>query len=304
MKGFTAASVAGQAGKCFLVTGANTGLGFEATRVLAVHGARVLMACRNEEKARLAMEHIRMDVPGANLAFVPLDQADLFSVRECAEQVARDEPRLDVLVNNAGVMVPPLERTVQGHELQFGVNHLAPFALTGLLLPKLAETPGGRVVITASLAHGRGRIDWDDLDARHSYKARQRYGDSKLANLLHMFELERRLRAAGSPVSAYACHPGIASTDLGRHSLAFRALFPIAGAVLNTAEEGAWPTLQAATDPAAEPGQYYGPQRFGGMSGPSGIARRNAAARDPQAARRLWEVSVQMTGIDCGLAGL
>lgn len=303
MSGFTAASVAGQAGKCFLVTGANTGIGYETARVLAAHGARVLMACRSEEKARLAMEHIRMEAPGANLAFVPLDQADLFSVRECAEQVMRDEPRLDVLVNNAGVMVPPLERTVQGHELQFGVNHLAPFALTGLLLPKLAKTPGARVVITASLAHMRGRIDWDDLDARRSYRARQRYGDSKLANLLHLLELDRRLRAAGSPVSAMACHPGIAATELGRHSLGFRLLFPVAGVVLNSAEHGAWPTLQAATDAAAEPGQYYGPQRFFGMSGPSGIARRNAAARDAMAARRLWEVSEQMTGIDCGLAG-
>jgi len=303
VSGFTAASVAGQAGKCFLVTGANTGIGYETARVLAAHGARVLMACRSEEKARLAMEHIRMEAPGANLAFVPLDQADLFSVRECAEQVMRDEPRLDVLLNNAGVMVPPLERTVQGHELQFGVNHLAPFALTGLLLPKLAETPGARVVITASLAHMRGRIDWDDLDARRSYRARQRYGDSKLANLLHLLELDRRLRAAGSPVSAMACHPGIAATELGRHSLGFRLLFPVAGVVLNSAEHGAWPTLQAATDAAAEPGQYYGPQRFFGMSGPSGIARRNAAARDAMAARRLWEVSEQMTGIDCGLAG-
>lgn len=304
MTGFTAVSVAGQAGKCFLVTGANTGIGYETTRVLAARGARVLMACRSEDKARLAMEHIRMEVPGANLAFVPLDQADLFSVRECAEQVARDEPRLDVLVNNAGVMVPPLERTVQGHELQFGVNHLAPFALTGLLLPKLAETPGARVVITASLAHMRGRIDWDDLDARRSYRARQRYGDSKLANLLHLLELDRRLRASGSPVGAMACHPGIAATELGRHSLGFRLLFPVAGVVLNSAEDGAWPTLQAATDAGAQPGEYYGPQRFFGMSGPSGIARRNASARDARAAHRLWEVSVQMTGIDCGLAGL
>ncbi|MBO9724997.1 MAG: SDR family NAD(P)-dependent oxidoreductase [Novosphingobium sp.] len=304
MTGFTAASVTGQVGKCFLVTGANTGIGYETTRVLAARGARVLMACRSEDKARLAMEHIRMEVPGANLAFVPLDQADLFSVRECAQQVARDEPRLDVLVNNAGVMVPPLERTVQGHELQFGVNHLAPFALTGLLLPKLAETPGARVVITASLAHMRGRIDWDDLDARRSYRARQRYGDSKLANLLHLLELDRRLRAAGSPVRALACHPGIAATELGRHSLGFRLLFPVAGVVLNSAEDGAWPTLQAATEASAQPGEYYGPQRFFGMSGPSGIARRNASARDAAAARRLWEVSVQMTGIDCGLAGL
>ncbi|QDK32330.1 oxidoreductase [Sphingomonas sp. IC081] len=297
MTGFTAADVTGQAGKCFLVSGANTGLGFEVTRVLAARGARVLLACRSEDKARLAMEHIRMEVPGANLAFVPLDQADLASVRECAGIVARDEPRLDVLVNNAGVMVPPLERTVQGHELQFGVNHLGTFALTGLLLPKLAEVQAGRVVITASLAHRRGRVDWDDLDAHRGYSRSKRYGDSKLMNLLHMYELDRRLRAAGSPVTALACHPGVASTELGRHSLAFRALFPIAGRVLNNAEDGAWPTLQVATG-AVEPGQYYGPQRFGELSGPSGVARRRASATDPDAARRLWEISAAMTGVD------
>lgn len=297
MKGFTAADVAGQAGKCFLVTGANTGLGYEATKVLAARGARVLLACRSEDKARLAMEHIRLEVPGANLAFVPLDQADLASVRECAAIVARDEPRLDVLVNNAGVMVPPLERTVQGHELQFGVNHLGTFALTGLLLSKLAEVQGGRVVITASLAHRRGHIDWDDLDAHRSYSRSKRYGDSKLMNLLHMYELDKRLRAAGSRVTAVACHPGVASTELGRHSLAFRALFPVAGWVLNNAADGAWPTLQAATD-AVVAGQYYGPQRFGELSGPSGVAKRKPSATDPKAAKRLWDTSVQMTGVD------
>ncbi len=300
MKGFTAADVGGQAGKCFLVTGANTGLGYETTKVLAARGARVLLACRSEEKARQAMESIRLEVPGANLSFVPLDQADLASVRECAAIVARDEPRLDVLVNNAGVMVPPLERTVQGHELQFGVNHLGTFALTGLLLGKLAEVPGSRVVITASLAHRRGKIDWDDLDARRSYSRYQRYGDSKLMNLLHMYELDRRLCAAGSPVTAVACHPGVASTDLGRHWLAFRAMFPIMGWMLNSAEEGAWATLQAATG-VVEPGEYYGPQGMREMSGPSGIAKKKPSATDPEAARRLWDVSVQMTGVDYGL---
>ncbi|TCM21880.1 NADP-dependent 3-hydroxy acid dehydrogenase YdfG [Novosphingobium sp. PhB165] len=301
MTGFTAADVTGQAGKCFLVTGANTGLGYEATKVLAAQGARVLLACRSEDKARLAMEHIRMEVPGANLAFVPLDQADLASVRECAAMVSRDEPRLDVLVNNAGVMMPPLQRTVQGHELQFGVNHLGTFALTGLLLAKLSAVDDGRVVITASLAHRRGKIDWDDLDAHRSYNRSQRYGDSKLMNLLHMYELDHRLRAAGSPVTAVACHPGVASTELGRHSLAFRALFPIVGVMLNSAAQGAWPTLQAATD-AVEPGQYYGPQRMGEVSGPSGVAKRKPSATDPEAARRLWDVSAQTTGVDYGLA--
>lgn len=301
MSGFTAADVPDQAGKCFLVTGANTGLGFEAAKVLAARGARVLLACRNEDKARHAIERIRMEVPAANLAFLPLDMADLGSVHACA-RLASEEPRLDVLVNNAGVMFPPLERTAQGHELQFGVNHLAPFALTGLLLPKLAETPGSRVVITSSLAHKGGRIDWDDLDAHKSYKRAQRYSDSKLMNLLHLFELDRRLRAAGSPVTAVACHPGFASTDLNRHIGAFRFLFPLAGLIFNSAAEGAWPTLQAAAAPEVEPGGFYGPQRMGGASGPSGLAKRTDAARDAQTARRLWDVSEEITGVRYGLA--
>ncbi|MCJ2177958.1 oxidoreductase [Novosphingobium album (ex Hu et al. 2023)] len=301
-KGFTAQQVTSQAGKCFLVTGANTGLGFETSKVLAAHGARVLMACRSEDKARQAIERIRMAVPGANLSFVHLDQADIGSVQECAHKVIAEEPRLDVLVNNAGVMFPPLQRTAQGHELQFGVNHLAPFALTGLLLPKLSGTPGARVVITSSLAHKGGRIDWDDIDAHQSYSRTKRYSDSKLMNLLHLFELDRRLRAAGSPVSAMACHPGFAKTDLDRHSGFARIFFPLAGLIFNSAAQGAWPTLQASVAPDAVPGEFYGPQHMGGASGPSGIAKRMAAARDPEAAARLWTLSEEATGVRYPLA--
>ncbi|MDE8654076.1 oxidoreductase [Novosphingobium album (ex Liu et al. 2023)] len=299
MSGFTDQDVPDQSGKCFLVTGSNTGLGFAAAAVLAARGGRVLMACRNEDKARAAMARIRAETPAADLAFLPLDQADLDSVRACADHALR-EPRIDVLLNNAGVMFPPLQRTKQGHELQWGVNHLATFALTGLLLPKLAETAGSRVVTTASLAHRGGRIDWDDLDARRGYHRTQRYSASKLANLLHAFELDRRLRAAGSPVTAVSCHPGLARTDLSRHAGLFRVLFPLAGLLFNTAAQGAWPSLQAAAGPV-EPGGYYGPQRFLEFAGPSGPARRTAAARDPRFARRLWDVSVEMTGIDPGL---
>ena len=297
MKGFTANDVPAQGGRCILVTGANTGLGFEASKVLAARGARVLLACRSEDKARQAIERIRMEVPGANLAFVPLDLADLGSVHACARQVMEEEPRLDVLLNNAGVMFPPLERTAQGHELQFGVNHLAGFALTGLLLAKLSETAGSRVVITSSLAHKGGDIDWDDLDAHRSYSRTKRYSDSKLMNLLHMFELDRRLRATGSAVMTTACHPGFAKTDLDRHSGVFRIFFPLAGMIFNSAAQGAWATLQAATDPQAEPGQFYGPQRMWGASGPSGIARRTPASQDRALARQLWEVSEQLTGV-------
>jgi NAD(P)-dependent dehydrogenase (short-subunit alcohol dehydrogenase family) len=297
---FTAADVPDQSGKTIIVTGANTGIGFEAAKVLAAKGARVLLGCRSRDKAEAAMSAIGREVSGADLAFLPLDQADLISVRAAAEQAAR-EPRIDVLLNNAGVMYPPLSRTAQGFELQLGVNHLATFALTSLLLPKLAQTPGARVVVTASLAHMHGNIDWDDLAAEKGYSRTKRYTDSKLANLLFVQELDRRLRAAGSPVTAVACHPGIAKTELGRHSGPFKVLFTPVGWFFNTAAKGAWPALQAATDPGIQPGGYYGPQGFLEMRGPSGPAKRAERAQDPALARRLWDVSVEMTGIDPAL---
>jgi NAD(P)-dependent dehydrogenase (short-subunit alcohol dehydrogenase family) len=184
LSGFTEADVPDQSGRCIVVTGANTGIGFEAARALAGKGARVLLACRDEVRAEAAMRSIRAETAGADVGFLPLDQADLASVRRAAEFAAR-EPRIDVLLNNAGVMFPPLSRTRDGFELQWGVNHLGTFALTALLLPKLAETPGSRVVVTASLAHRRGDIRWDDLDANKSYRRTARYADSKLANMLH-----------------------------------------------------------------------------------------------------------------------
>ena len=255
--GFTEADVPDQSGKCFIVTGANTGLGFETSRVLAARGARVLLACRDRDKAETAMARIRRTTPRADLCFLPLDQADLDSVRAAAEQ-AKNEPRIDALVNNAGVMTPPLMRTKQGFELQFGVNHLGCFALTALLLPKLAETEGARVAVTSSIAHRNAKIDWDDLDAQKGYDRFRRYAASKLANALFFFELDRRLRSAGSPVIAVGCHPGSAATDLGRHMGPLQILLPLVRLFLNTAAMGAWPTLQAATGPV-RPGGYYGP---------------------------------------------
>ena len=298
--GFTAADVPSQQGRCFIVTGANAGLGFSITSVLAAQGARVVMACRSADKANVAMERIRAQVPGADLASVPLDQADLASVRRAAELIAV-EPRIDGLINNAGVMYPPLDRTAQGFEPQFGVNHLGTFALTSLLLPRLAETPGARVVITGSLAHRFGKIDWDDLDAHKSYKSAQRYADSKLANLLFLLELDKRLRAIGSPVTAVGCHPGVAATELGRHSGVTNFFFRNFRWMLNSADMGAWPALQAATDPGVVAGGYYGPQGMGEMRGESGPVKRLARAQDSQLARRLWDVSIEKTGIDPGL---
>jgi NAD(P)-dependent dehydrogenase (short-subunit alcohol dehydrogenase family) len=297
MTGFSEADVPDQSGNCFIVTGANTGLGFEVARVLAGKGARVLLACRDAGKAGEAIGRIG----AGEMAHLPLDLADLASVRAAAE-AASSEPRIDGLINNAGVMIPPLVRTAQGFESQFGINHLGHFALTALLLPKLAATPGSRVVVTASLAHKRGQIHWDNLNAEQGYNRGNCYGQSKLANMLYFAELDRRLRAAGLPVSALGCHPGVAATDLMRNTGWFRPLTPLLGVFLNTAAKGAWPALQAACDPAAKGGEYYGPQGLGETRGASGLATRTADAQDADLARRLWDVSVEMTGIDPGLA--
>lgn len=296
MTGFTADDVPDQSGKCFLVTGANTGIGLEIARVLAGKGARVLLGCRDAAKARDAISGIG----AGDIAHLPLDLGDLDSVRRASE-MASQESRLDGVIANAGVMFPPLTRTAQGFEQQFGVNHLGHFALAALLLPKLAETQGARIVVTSSLAHTGGNIDWDDLDASQSYKRTQRYSDSKLANMLHFIELDRRLRAAGSPVLALGCHPGVAATELMRHSGPFRVFMPMVSLFLNTAAMGAWPALQAATDPIAQGGDYYGPTGIGELKGRSGKAKRSRAATDAALASRLWDVSVAKTGIDPGL---
>jgi len=297
--GFTEADVPDQSGKCFIVTGANTGIGFEVSRVLAARGARVIMACRAKDKADQAIARIKQSSPAAELAFLPYDQGDLESIREAANRLAK-EPRIDALVNNAGVMYPPLMRTKQGFEQQFGVNHLGCFALTALLLPKLAKTEGSRVVVTSSIAHRNANIDWDDLNAEKSYDRVRRYAASKLANALFFFELDRRLRASGSSVTAVGCHPGFAATDLGRYMGPLKILLPLVGLFLNSAAKGAWATLQAATGRVTS-GGYYGPIGFGGIRGVSGEASRSAQAQDRELARRLWDVSVAMTGIDPGL---
>ena len=296
-RGFTDANVPDQSGRCFMVTGANTGLGFETAQVLASRGARVLLACRNEKKASAAIERIRNRHPDANLAFLPLDQSDLSSVRHAAELASRED-RLDVLINNAGIMSSHSELTGDGIEQHFAVNHLAPFALTLLLLPKLSETAGSRVVITSSLVHKNGKPDFDDIRRENGARPSQLYANSKLANLLFLHELSRRLRVAGSGVAAVGCHPGMASTELSRDLPAFvRALSPLLSKLVNSALQGAWPTLQAACDPGVEPGGYYGPQRMGGAKGPAGPAKRSPQATSDALASRLWEISEELTGV-------
>ena len=296
MKGFTARHVPDQSGRRFLVTGASAGIGWEAARVLAMRGGEVILACRDVGKGEAARAAILAEAPGASVSVLHLDLADLASVSAAAAAV----DRIDVLINNAGVMNPPLMFTAQGFELQFGTNHLGHFALTALLLPKIAGTDP-RVVTVASLAHRRARINFANLDGAHGYRRYRFYGQSKLANLLFMAELDRRLRAGGSAVRSIGCHPGISGTTLGRYSLLDRAGLALANRLFHRPPEAAVPTLQAATDPDLLGGAYVGPQGFLEASGPSGPAQRSLAARDPDIARRLWDLSVDLTGVDPGI---
>ena len=301
MKGFTDADVPALNDQVFLVTGANTGIGLETARVLAERGARVLLGCRSAEKANAAIESIQDATPDAAVEHVPLDLGDLDSVREASALVGK-ESQLNGLINNAGIMMPPLEYTEQGFESQFGVNHLGPFALTGLLLPLLMATDDARVVNTSSVAHRGGNIHFSDINAERGYNRARRYGQSKLANLLYSMELQRRLEAAGSSVISVGCHPGIADTELARHMPGLsRLTAPLVSRFFNNSLEGAWPTLMAATSSEVVGGDYIGPIKRGETAGPAGKAHANRRSRDPELAARLWELSIEMTGVDPGI---
>ncbi|MDH3300022.1 MAG: oxidoreductase [Acidimicrobiia bacterium] len=299
MSGFTAHDVPDQYGRTALVTGANTGLGFWTAVHLAKAGARVLIGSRSAAKGAEALSRLRDEGPDSEADVLQLDLSSLAAVEDAAGRLGDSEEKLDILVNNAGVMMPPYGTTADGFELQLGVNHLGHFALTGHLLPLLAAAPAARVVSVASIAHRDAEIFFDDLQAEQGYSAGARYGQSKLANLLFTFELDRRLRAAGSPVRALAAHPGIARTELTRHFPGpVRLLAPMIGLVLNSAEQGSWPSLMAATSPEVDGGDYLGPTRFREMSGPAGLASSSATANDENVQRRLWEASVELTGVD------
>ncbi len=300
-QGFTATDVADQSGRTFFITGANTGLGFEVARVLAGRRGRVILGCRSSAKGASAADSIRAETPGADVAVVQLDQADLASVARAASEVASEE-RLDVLINNAGIMNPPRQLTKDGFESQFGVNHLGTFALTSHLLPKLDEGTTGRVVLTSSIAHRDGQLYFDDIAAEKSYDPMARYRQSKLANLMFMFELDRRLRAAGSATKAVACHPGIADTDLFKSMPSWMKLItPVVKPFFNSAAAGAWPTLLAAVGPDVRGGDYYGPAKRNETAGPAVAAKPSDRSQSIQLAEQLWNLSVEMTGVDPGI---
>ncbi len=289
-------------GRCVLVTGANSGIGYETARILAAHGARVLMACRNEQKAEAAILRIRNLHHDAEISFVPLDLSSLASVRVAAAEVMAAEPRLDVLVNNAGVMALPRRETADGFEMQFGVNHLGHFALTGHLLPLLLATPSSRVVSVSSMGHRMGKVDFDNLQGERTYGRWRQYGLSKVANLLFAFELQRRLSMARSATISVACHPGGSVTELSRDAGPLMKLVdPLARRVMQSAAMGALPTVRAAVDPDVHGGQYFGPEK--GMSGFPVETRSNSYSHDTIVARRLWAVSEHLTGVHYDFAG-
>jgi NAD(P)-dependent dehydrogenase (short-subunit alcohol dehydrogenase family) len=300
---WTAADVPDQTGRTAVITGANTGIGFEAAKVLAERGATVVLACRTPARAADAVARIRATAPRAPLHTVRLDLESLASVRQAAEEIRARHPRLDLLINNAGGTRPRYARTVDGFESTLAANHLGPFALTGLLLDTLLPVPGSRIVTVASIGHRRGTIHFDDLHFEHGYRYMPAYFQSKLANLMFTYELQRRLAAAGAGTIAVAAHPGNARTEFGRDMGAFvrvvmsPRLRLLTSWLLQSAHMGALATLRAAVDPAARGGDYYGPPGRSQFTGHPTKVDSSALSHDVEAQRRLWQESERLTGV-------
>jgi NAD(P)-dependent dehydrogenase (short-subunit alcohol dehydrogenase family) len=302
MAHWTAADIPDQHGRTALVTGANSGLGLVTARELARHGAAVIVTSRDAGRGEAAVAQLRAEVPDASLDLRSLDLADLASVRAFADGVTGAYPSLDLLVNNAGVMAIPRRETADGFEMQLGTNHLGHFALTGLLLPLLVNTPGARVVSVSSNAHKGGKIDFDDLQRERSYSRWSAYMQSKLANLLFAYELQRRLSAIDAPLISLAAHPGTASTNLvapgAEGNRLKERVMRIGVRIIGQSDaRGALPQLYAATAPDVHGGEYYGPSGIGESRGHPKRVDSTAAARDPETAARLWAVSQDLTGV-------
>jgi NAD(P)-dependent dehydrogenase (short-subunit alcohol dehydrogenase family) len=300
---WTADDLPDLAGKTIVITGANSGIGYEAAVQFARKRAAVVLACRSVDKGRAAADQIEARTPGAAVEVLELDLASLASVRAFAERFRGAHRELHVLVNNAGVMALPYRRTADGFEMQFGTNHLGHFALTGLLLDSLLAT-GGRVVTVSSGAHRIGDIRFDDLQWEHGYGKWRAYGQSKLANLLFAFELQRRADEAGKKLVSVACHPGYAATELqaaGPRMLKSswrESLFALGNSLFaQSAAMGALPTLYAAAAPDVNGGDYIGPDGLAENWGYPKKVSSTARARNPELAKRLWEVSEKLTGV-------
>ena len=297
-KKWDATAMSDQTGRVAIVTGANSGIGFETAKELAKKGATVVMACRNQAKGEAAVDVIRSEKPAGGVQVMALDLSSLASVRTFAAEFSAKFERLDLLINNAGVMALPKRfETEDGFEMQFGTNHLGHFALTGLLYDLLTKTPDSRVVNVSSGAHQAGRMAWDDLQFTKSYSPFGAYSQSKLANLLFTYELQRRMDSAGMKTLATAVHPGWTATNLQTHSGVTGLLNPLFG---QKPPMGALPTLYAATAPEAVAAGYYGPDGFMAMRGYPKRTESNARSHDLEAARKLWAVSEELTAVSFG----
>jgi len=301
---WTSEAMGSQAGRTVLITGANSGIGYQAALELARHGARVLLGCRSAAKGEAARQRILKEVPGATVEIVLLDMASLASIRSFAEAFVSSGERIDVLVNNAGVMaLPTRELTADGFERQFGTNHLGHFALTGRLMPALERAEAPRVVTVASLAHRSGKMVWDDLQGERNYSPWGAYNASKLANILFARELDRRAREAGSKagskVVSVAAHPGLSKTNIADYGTDLKTrMVRIFGAMLMQSDAmGALPTLYAATSPEVRGGTYIGPDGMGEMKGYPTVVKPRPQALNEADGRRLWEVSEKLTGV-------
>lgn len=299
MAKWTTEDIPGQGGRVAVITGANTGLGYETALALADHGAHVVLAVRNLDKGKDAAARIVARSPHADVALAELDLTSLASVRAAAEQLRAAHDRIDLLINNAGVMYTPKSNTKDGFELQFGTNHLGHFAFTGLLLDRLLPVAGSRVVTVSSVGHRiLADIHFDDLQWERRYNRVAAYGQAKLANLLFTYELQRRLAPSGTTI-AVAAHPGMSDTELMRNMPAplVSAFERIAPLVAQNAAIGALPTLRAATDPAVRGGQYYGPDGLGQTRGYPKVVGSSKKSHDADRQRRLWTVSEELTGV-------
>ncbi len=301
--GWTPAQLPDLSDKTYVITGGNSGLGHEASKILVAKGAKVVITARSEDKAKAAMEAVRAQTPGADIGFVALDLSVQASVKEAAARLVEDLPRIDAVINNAGVMQTPERRTDEGWELQLATNHIGHFKLDSLLFPTI-EASKGRIVAVSSIAHKFGKIDLDDLHSEKSYDPTRAYSQSKLANIMYAFELQRRLTERESPATAYASHPGYSDTNLQTAGVGmeggswfFRGLYSITNKVMaQTAEQGSYPLVLAAAWPEAEPGAYYGPTGLADTRGPVGKSTVAERARDKEVARQLWERTEDLVG--------
>lgn len=301
MSDFNLSALPSQKGRIAIVTGSNTGLGFETAKALASKGATVILACRNIQKAEAAKEEILKTAPKSDIDPIQLDLSKLASVRQFARDFLAKYQQLDLLINNAGVMMPPYSKTEDGFELQMGVNHLGHFLLTGLLLDTVLSTPNSRIIALSSIAHKRGKMQFDDLQWEKNYKKMPAYAQSKLANLMFALELDRRLKTKDNhSCIAVAAHPGVSNTELVRHfpKLLVWVMMPLFSFMIHAPEKGALPTLMAALDPSVKGGDYYGPQGYQEMKGSPGKAESTTLANDKEIAKRLWTVSEELTGIN------